>query len=66
MSGESAFALKQYPSRQDDPRDRLATEVGALRLMERYRIDTVPRVLGVDDEHGYALLSWIDGSDVTK
>jgi hypothetical protein len=63
-SGERAFALKQYPSRRDDPRDRLSTEVGALRLMERYRIGTVPRVLGVDAEHGYALLNWIDGSDV--
>jgi hypothetical protein len=63
-SGERAFALKQYPSRRDEPRDRLSTEVGALRLMERYRIGTVPRVLGVDAEHGYALLSWIDGSDV--
>ena len=63
-SGDRAFALKQYPSRHDDPRDRLATEVGALRLMERCRIDTVPRVLGVDGERGYALLSWIDGGDV--
>ena len=64
-SGERAFALKQYPSRRDDPRDRLNTEVGALRLMERYRIDTVPRVVGIDSEHGYALLSWIEGRDVT-
>jgi hypothetical protein len=65
-SGGCAFALKQYPSRRDDPRDRLSTEVGALRLMERYGIDTVPRVLGVDSEHGYALLSWIVGSDVNE
>jgi hypothetical protein len=65
-SGGRAFALKQYPSRRDDPRDRLSTEVGALRLMERHRIDTVPRVLGVDGEHGYALLSWIDGGDVAE
>jgi hypothetical protein len=64
VSGGGAFALKQYPSRRDDPRHRLATEVGALRLMGRYGIDTVPRVLGVDGEHGYALLSWIDGRDV--
>jgi hypothetical protein len=60
------FALKQYPSRRDDPRDRLATEVGALRLMELYRIDTVPRVVGADRERGYVLLSWIDGGDVTE
>jgi hypothetical protein len=65
QSVEGAFALKQYPPRGDDPRDRLATEVGALRLMERYRMDTVPRVLGVDRERGYVLLSWIDGYDVT-
>jgi hypothetical protein len=66
LSGERAFALKQYPPRRDDPRDRLSTEVGALRLMERHYIDMVPRVLGVDREEGYALLSWIDGSDVTE
>ena len=65
-SGDRAFALKQYPSRRDDPRDRLATEVGALRLMERHGIDTVPRVLGVDGERGYALLSWIEGRDVAE
>jgi len=65
-SGGRAFALKQYPSRREDPRDRLSTETGALRLMERCRIDTVPRVLGIDGERGYALLSWIEGSDVTE
>jgi hypothetical protein len=65
-SGDYSFALKQYPPRGDDPRDRLATEVGALRLMERYRINTVPRVLGVDRDRGYALLSWIDGRDVAE
>jgi hypothetical protein len=65
-SGGRGFALKQYPSRRDDRRDRLATEVGALRLMERHGLVTVPRVLGVDAEHGYALLSWIDGRDVTE
>jgi phosphotransferase family enzyme len=63
-NGERTFALKQYPPRSDDPRDRLATEIGALRLMERNRIEVVPRVLGVDAERGFALLSWIDGRDV--
>lgn len=65
-SGGRAFALKQYPSGADDPRDRLRTEVGALRLMERFRIDTVPRVLGIDRERGYALLTWIEGRDVNE
>ncbi len=65
-SGAGAFALKQYPPRRGDARDRLATEVAALRLMERCGVDAVPRVLGVDDERGYALLSWIDGEDVVE
>jgi len=63
-NGERTFALKQYPPRTDDPRDRLSTEIGALRLMERNRIEVVPRVLGVDADRGYALLSWIEGRDV--
>jgi hypothetical protein len=64
QSATGVFALKQYPPRGNDGRDRLSTEVGALRLLERHRIGTVPRVVGVDDQRGYALLSWIDGSDV--
>src|SRR5262249_48821347 len=64
QSGQDAFALKQYPSLRDDPRDRLATEVGALRLMEQYRVDSVPPGVGGDREHGYALLSWIEGAEV--
>jgi hypothetical protein len=63
--GDRQFALKQYPSRKDDPRNRLATEVGALKLMERYGIHTVPRVVGVDEERGFSLLSWLEGTEVT-
>jgi Ser/Thr protein kinase RdoA (MazF antagonist) len=63
-SGGQVFALKRYPPRRDDPRDRLSTEVGALRLMERCKVNVVPRVVGVDGEHGYALLTWIEGSQV--
>ncbi len=58
------FALKQYPSRNDDPRDRLATEVGALRLMEAFKLAMVPRVVATDASRGFALLSWIDGVPV--
>src|SRR6202050_4080632 len=32
--------------------------------MEHYQIDTVPHVVAVDSESGFALLSWIDGRDV--
>jgi hypothetical protein len=64
--GARNFALKQYPSRQADTRDRLGTEVGALTLMERCNVSDVPRVIGVDRHHGYALLTWIDGAAVDE
>jgi hypothetical protein len=63
-SGDRTFALKQYPA--NDSRHRLATEVGALRLMAHYGIDAVPHVVGTDDERGYVLLSWIEGGDVNE
>ena len=65
-SNQQEFALKQYPLCTGDSGNRLATEVGALRLMERHRVDTVPRVVGVDNDRGYALLTWIDGSAVRE
>ena len=61
-SGGKTYALKQYPSKEFDPRDRLATEVGALRLMEQAQLGAVPRVIAVDSEQGYALLSWLEGA----
>ncbi len=64
--GAETFALKQYPSRQDDPRDRLGTEVAALELMQRHGIDVIPRVVAVDRDRNFVLLSWIDGDLVTE
>jgi hypothetical protein len=64
--GGSQYALKQYPLRGEDRRDRLGTEVGALRLMERCGVQRVPRVIATDERRGYALLSWIEGSDVVE
>lgn len=65
-SGERNFALKEYPARRDDPRQRLHTEVGALRLMERHGLHTVPRVVATDENRGYALLEWIDGRPMAE
>jgi hypothetical protein len=55
------YALKQYPARNKDPRDRLGTEVAALALMERHGVGRVPRVLAVDRAQASALLTWLDG-----
>ena len=58
-SGE--YALKCYPA-NDDPRDRLGSEAGALTLMQG--IAAVPRLHGVDRARGCVLLGWIDGVPV--
>lgn len=60
-AGGTTYALKQYPSRADDPRDRLGTEVAALGWMEDHGIAVVPRVIAADRESNFALLSWADG-----
>ena len=61
-SDRGDFALKHYPDRTKDPRDRLGVELRALALMAARGIDTVPRAIAADVERGFALLSWLDGA----
>jgi hypothetical protein len=63
-SGDETFALKRYPLAGTDSRERLKTEIEALRLMERHAIAVVPRAIASVPERGYALLSWVEGSAV--
>jgi len=65
-AGGRRFALKRYPSRADDQRDRLATEVEALNLLAARGLSNIPRVVAVDRERNFALLSWLDGVAVTS
>lgn len=60
-------ALKRYPPvTDDDPRDRLAIEVAALRFLESEGVDSVPRVLAANPARSTAILSWVDGEVVTQ
>ena len=61
-TADRVFALKQYPSLADDPRDRLGVETNALRWMAKNRLDMVPRVIATDAAYNSALLSWAEGS----
>lgn len=63
-SPRGEYALKQYPSPQEDPRDRLGTEVDTLAIMEQQGFDCVPKVVAADRLRGFAVLSWIDGTPV--
>src|SRR6185369_11997117 len=65
-AGGRRFALKRYPSRADDPRERLETEVEALGFMAACGLSNVPRVVAVDRERNFALLSWLDGVAVAS
>ena len=56
-----SYALKSYPPKGDDPRDRLGVECRALRFMVDQGIACVPRVIAGDAAQGFGLFEWIDG-----
>jgi hypothetical protein len=64
--GRDDFALKCYPPRGQDPRERANTEFKALRFMERHCPGRAPRAYAVDAEGGYLLLEWVEGSRVSE
>src|ERR1700722_18733675 len=60
-AGNDVYALKQYPSLEDDPRDRLGIEAGALKWMALHGLDMVPRLVATDRNSNSSLLSWAEG-----
>lgn len=62
-AGDS-FALKEYPRREGDSRDRLAVEFGALEFLGRCGLSVVPRAIAADRTKDCALYEWIDGEPV--
>jgi hypothetical protein len=59
------FALKCYPRPDDDPRDRLGTEYGALSFLKHMGENAVPTPIAVNAPMRAALYQWIDGEPVT-
>jgi hypothetical protein len=64
-AGRDVFALKRYPVPDAGGRDRLATEVEALRLMQDCGVGHVARVVAADAARRGVLLTWIEGAPVT-
>jgi hypothetical protein len=58
---DGTYALKSYPSRAQDRRDRLGVEFQALSFMHRHGVTDVPRALAADAQAGLGLYEWIDG-----
>jgi hypothetical protein len=59
------LALKVYPERRGDTRDRLNTEWNALALFRAHGIDAVPAPIARDDRRGLMLMEWLVGDPVT-
>jgi len=63
-AGGTAYALKQYPPRRPEERDRASVEYAALRFLTGHGMTTVPQPVSVDAAGGYLLLEWIEGEAV--
>lgn len=63
LDGEP-YALKFYPTIEQDPRDRLRTEAQAARFLHAQGITQVPRLIRTDPVAGCALFTWVDGAIV--
>lgn len=63
---EASYALKRYPARASDPRDRCGTEWHALGFLVRHGVDQVPCPLALDAEDRCTLMEWIEGTPVHR
>jgi hypothetical protein len=63
-ASDAVYALKWYPKRAGDSRDRLGTEYSALDFLGRCGVSEVPQAVAVDRVAGFALYEWIDGDNV--
>jgi thiamine kinase-like enzyme len=61
-----SYALKEYPRRTNDSRDRLGAEFAALQFLERCGVTNVPKAIASDPTAGFALYEWIDGVTVSN
>src|SRR5512142_2826947 len=59
------LALKSYPERRGDPRDRLETEWAALQFLSRHGVRAVPAPIARDRDRRLMLMEWIDGELVS-
>jgi hypothetical protein len=60
------LALKVYPRRPGDQRDRLEVEWQALRFLGESGLTQAPRAIARDDANRLMLMEWIDGDIITR
>jgi len=59
------LALKMFPTRKGDQRNRVKAEWEALSFMHRHGIHTVPEPVARDETLNAIVFGWIDGDPVT-
>lgn len=60
------FALKVYPQRPGDQRDRLDVEWQALCFLGESGLSQAPRAIARDDANRLMLMEWIEGEIITR
>ena len=55
------YALKLYPSKEFDKRERLLVEFDALTILHQYGVSNTPRPIRKSTDLNTALYEWIDG-----
>ncbi|MCH9671372.1 MAG: aminoglycoside phosphotransferase family protein [Gammaproteobacteria bacterium] len=60
------LALKSYPKRAGDGRDRLAVEVKTLNFLRRQGLTCVPEAVAADHDAGLLLMQWCEGDIVQR
>ena len=60
----ATFALKSYPDRLLDPRNRIEGEFNACSYLEHTGL--VPKAIGLDLDLNMAIYEWIDGKPVNR
>jgi len=64
--GLRASALKSYPDRETENRDRLGIESRSCEFLQEHGVESVPRVMQVDRILNWALYSWAEGEEITE
>jgi len=65
-TSDGVFALKSYPSRQNDKRNRADVEWRALQFLTARGVASVPKPFARDTEGQFLLMEWIDGPLLTS
>lgn len=63
---EGTVALKSYPRPDDDPRDRIGAEYGALSFLRAQGEPAVPAPIAMRRDIHAALYQWIEGTVISK